>query len=161
MIRIHPGDIVQLVSNSKYYFAYILSSIQYFGGNLTYALHYTSSTLISPEELLLEYQPGFHAFIDFIQAKRENRIERIMNKADFSLYENMKYLKSPYWMPPDPPFAWSIIDENFKEIRKVKELSDEEKMYPYTSRIDDLIMINRIEAKWVQNMTSFPPYKTL
>lgn len=76
MVRITRGDLFAIRGgNERYYYALILDKIGLFGGNGSFAFHRTSPQMLASKELLLPNESGFHAFIDFIFAKREDRLD--------------------------------------------------------------------------------------
>jgi hypothetical protein len=89
---------------------------------------------------------GFHAFIDFIFAKRENRLDHLAKKVDIGPYNTVKHLKNTHIFPGKAPL-WFIYDLDFNE-RRVESLSEEEKYYPLFERIDDTIMVQRVNELW-------------
>lgn len=149
MIRIFPGDLLAVRAKNRYYYALLLERVRLFGGNWSYAFHRSSGELLQASELLAAGQPGFHAFIDFIWAKRENRIERLAKKVNVEPYNSVRRLKSTFtWRLDEKANWWSIYDLNFKKLKTVSKLSQKEKSYPDWSRIDDTIMVDRVDKLW-------------
>lgn len=158
MIRIQPGDLVAIAANHKYYYALILDRIRLFGGNWTYAFHRTSAEVLEAEEILGGPHEGFNAFIDFIWAKREDRLVRLARKVDSGEFAGPGYVRGTNAFPgrvpgtsaiPEEAKRWFILDMNFREIKKgVKTLSAEEKRYPLNRRIDDTLMVQLVDQRW-------------
>ncbi len=136
MKRIKHGDIIAIKINNIFYYAFILDKIKLFGGNWTYVLHYTSNELHNHSELLENNLSGFHAFVDFINAKRENRIFVISRNNDFAGYNKIKHLKAGIGIDPLNPKAWQIMDLEFNDIKRVRKLNKKQIKYPYATRID-------------------------
>src|SRR5205085_102663 len=93
MIRLLPADLVAISSGGRYFYVVILSAIRLFGGNWSYVFHRASESPLATDEILGGPQEGFHAFVDFIWAKREDRITRLARKIDVSLYPSSGFLK--------------------------------------------------------------------
>ena len=148
MIRVQPGDLVAVAANQKYYYALILDRVRLFGGNWTYAFHRTSTDLLKAQDVLGGPQAGFHAFIDFIWAKRENRLIRLARGIGTSGYEGPGYLKGTNQIR-EKAKLWFIHDMAFREVKRVSTLSAEEKRYPLKERIDDVLMTQRVNEKWL------------
>lgn len=134
-------------ASERYYYALILDRVRLFGGHWVYAFHRTSCALLSPDAFRAPDLPGFHAFVDFIWAKRENRITRLVSKADTSPYRTVQYLKQTF-TTKGKAALWFIYDLDFQEVKRVTELMPEERAYPDFSRIDDTIMVARIDEQW-------------
>ena len=145
MVRVSPGDLVAIhAEGGRYYYALVLDKVGLFGGNWSFAFHETSGSLLSPEDVFSS-EGGFHAFIDFIFAKREKRITRLATKVDVGRYDGVKLLRGRNVLPG----RWQFIyDRGFEEVARVERLSDEEKGYPFFERIDDTIMMQRVDRKW-------------
>jgi len=158
MKRINPGDIIAIRNNDKFYYAFILDKIKLFGGNWTFVLHYTSDKLSDKEEVLKNSDSGFHAFVDFIYAKRENRIVIVSTKNNFKSKKNIKRLKAGVGIYPSNPKSWKIMDLNFKDIKKIKKLNKKQLKYPYAARIEDSKMCNLVDAKWTPKLSIYEPY---
>ena len=121
---------------------------------MVYVFHATTENEIAPADKVLGIEePGFHAFVDFIWAKREARIVRVAANVDIKPYDSVRYLKGTHPFVGKAPI-WFITDMNFQEVKRVSELSEEEKHYPFPTRIDDTTMIERIEKQWKPNMDS-------
>jgi hypothetical protein len=157
VIRVQPGDLVAVAANQKYYYALILDRRRLFGGNWTYAFHHTSTEILKAEDVLGGPQAGFHAFVDFIWAKREGRLVRLARKVDPARYAGPGYLKGTNAIPGrlkgtslirEEERRWFIRDMNFREIKKVKVLSAEERQYPLNACVDDTLMSQWIDKEW-------------
>ena len=152
MNRIYPGDLVAVNANGRYYYALILDKIKLFGGNWVYAFHaVTEGEIIGAGEIIGSEKAGFHAFVDFIFAKREGRLSLVARKIDTELFNSVHYLKNTHHFVGKAPI-WFITDMSFQEVKRVSELTEEEKDYPFPVRIDDTTMIARIEQQWKPNM---------
>jgi len=147
MIRIYPGDLIAISVSGKYYYVLVLDRIRLFGGNWTFAFHRTSDQLLSSEEILSRPQLGFHAFVDFIWAKREDRITRIAKQINVEPYDHVQYLKNTH-TTKGKATTWFIYDRQFNEIKRTSELTEEEKRAPLEERIDDTIMADCVDRKW-------------
>ena len=147
MIRVNPGDLIAVTLNDRYYYAVMLDRIRLFGGNWAFAFHRTSGRLLSSAELLGGPQAGFHAFVDFIWAKREGRITIIARKIDIKPYDHVQYLRSAHAIKGTAE-RWFIYDREFREVKQTSELTEAEKRAPLEQRIDDTIMAERIDRRW-------------
>lgn len=147
MIHIKPGDVIAFELNNKYYYCLILSNIIYFGGNLVYAFDFSSDRLVALSELLQEKSSGFNAIVDFIFAKKENRLQKIGTITNYQDYWKHKFFKLTSAIK-EKATSWEIYDASLKPIKMVDKLSEEEKKYPDLSRIDDTILVNLINNKW-------------
>jgi hypothetical protein len=146
VIQLRPGDLVAVSSGGRYFYCLILDRIRMFGGNWTYVFHGSSGSILTANQVLERTHDGFHAFVDFIHAKREARLERLARGVDTRPYAGPGYLKRTFTLF-DRVQPWFISDMNFREIRRVDELS-EEKTYPLEERIDDSVMADRAEKRW-------------
>jgi hypothetical protein len=72
----------------------------------------------------------------------------IEKAVDITPYNQIHYLKGTN-TTKGKATLWFIYDMNFKEVKRVRRLSEEEKKYPVFSRIDDRIMVERIDQHWV------------
>lgn len=153
MIQIRPRNLLTVRANDKYYYALVLDKIRLFGGNWVYAFHKTSNELLSASELLANVQPGFHAFVDFIWAKRESRVERLAKNVDVQPYNFASHLKGTNTMQGKADL-WFIYDLEFNLLRRSSNLKEEEKRYPLYQRIDDTIMVERIDKKWLPELNA-------
>ena len=148
MIRISPGNLLAVRAGRTFYYVLVLDKIRLFGGNWVYAFHRKSDELLSAAEVLSGSQKGFHAFVDFIWAKRENRIERLAKKVDVDSFNSVCRLKGTNTLRGKAEL-WFIYDLDFKLLKRTSKLSEKEKRYPLYERIDDAIMVERINRKWV------------
>jgi hypothetical protein len=147
MIRIASGDLFAVEANGQYYYALILDRIRLFGGNWTFVFHISSSRLMDAGEVLRRPMEGFHAFVDFIWAKRENRLTRLMRGVDTSALRGPGRLKGTHAIK-EKANLWFIYDMEFKELKRVSRLTAAEAAYPQYSRIDDTIMVRRVDERW-------------
>jgi len=147
MIRITLGDLLAVAINDKYYYALVLDRIQLFGGNWTFVFHRTSDQLLAAEEILSGPQSGFHAFVDFIWAKREGRITRLAKKINVAPYDHVKFLKNTH-TDTGKATTWFISDRQFREVKRTSQLSEDEAKAPLEERIDDTIMAERVDRMW-------------
>jgi hypothetical protein len=147
MIRIYPGDLIAVEAEQKVFYALILDRILYIGGNWCYAFHRVTDGLLGPEEVLEGFGDGFHAFVDFIWAKRENRITRLAKKLDCQRYRGAGFLKSTLGKLSTCP-RWYIYVMRNRELKSELRLTKEEKRYPVRETINDLLMIERVSAGW-------------
>ena len=147
MIQIRPGDLIAINFEGWYYYALILDRIRLFGGNWAYVFHRRSEELLAPDIFLDGRQPGFHAFVDFIHGKREDRITRLQRKVDPSLYPAPGYLKAAHEFRRKAS-QWFIYDMDFILVKRVKRLKRAEKKYPSKSRIDEAVMVEMVAEAW-------------
>jgi hypothetical protein len=148
VIRPVIGDLVAVNANDRYYYAIILSKVRLFGAPLVFAFHRTSETPLTAEQIAVPTATGFHEFVDFIWAKRENRLSRIATKIDTVPFETAHFFKSTH-TTKGKATLWFIYDASFSEVRRTKRLSKEEKTYPLRHRIDDTIMCALIDKHWM------------
>jgi len=147
MIVPQPGDLVAVQAHEKYYYAIILERIRLFGGNWTFVFHRTSAIPLTSVEILAGPRAGFHAYVDFMWAKKEGRLTRIERKVDTSQFAGPGSLKSANDLL-GPVRGWFISDMEFKPVRRVIRLSEEEKRYPLNQRIDDVGMVRMVDTRW-------------
>lgn len=148
VIQIRPGDLIAVSASSKFYYALILDRIRLFGGNWTFVFHRTSAEPLAVEEILAGPREGFHAFVDFIWAKREGRITRIARAVDTTAFQGPGFLKATN-AHREKATLWFISDMAFREVRRVEQLTPEERRYPLQSRIDDILMVRDVDRRWV------------
>ncbi|MDQ4076708.1 MAG: hypothetical protein M3220_10755 [Chloroflexota bacterium] len=147
MIRLSPGDLIAVESGGRFYYAVILSPVALFGGHWAYVFHRSSSDLLSSETLLSGDTSGYHAYVDFIWAKRENRITRIAKKVDVQPFSSVDRLKSTH-ATQGKAHLWFLYDLEHQELGRVEHLTQEQKRFPLRERIDDTIMVERVEQRW-------------
>src|SRR5262249_23253808 len=128
MIRVNRGDLLAIRAESgRYYYALILDKIGLFGGNWSFAFHKTAASLLTHNDVVAQNESGFHDYIDFIFAKREERMTRLATKVDVSRYDWIEFLRSSNKIPG----RWYFIyNRAFEEVRRVERLGEEEKCYP-------------------------------
>ena len=147
MIRPSIGDLLAVLAGERYYYALQLSKVRLFGAPLVFAFHRTSSVPLAAEEILAAEPSGFYEFVDFIRAKRENRLSRIASKVDVDTFVPVRRFKNTLTIKGKAS-SWSIYDESFQEIRRTARLTEEEKGYPLFHRIDDVLMCKLIDEQW-------------
>ena len=148
MIRIFPGDLICVEANDSFYYAMILDKIKLFGGQLCYVLHRKSEKPLEAEEVLREVGAGFFEIVDFIWAKREDRISRIAKKIDTSgLNQRVTFFKNTHTTKGKAE-EWWIYDREGREIHRRSILSKKEIYYPLFRRIDDILMVELVEKRW-------------
>jgi hypothetical protein len=147
MIEIAPGDLVAVVANERIHYALIVERIRMFGGCWTFAFHTTSLQLLTADEVLAGPRDDFHAFVDFVWAKREKRLTRLARKVDPTAFRGPGRLKGTHTLKGKAPF-WFIFDMNFRQLKREACLSPEEARYPIQETIDDIVMTDRIDQRW-------------
>lgn len=147
MIQIAPGDLVAVEAGGRYYYALILDRVRLFGGNWVFVFHASSDRVLSAAEILAGAPLGFHAFVDFIWAKRENRLTRIARKLDATAFQGPGRLRGTHAIK-EKAQQWFIYDMDGKLLKRVSRLTAEEATYPNYSRIDDTIMIDLANTRW-------------
>ena len=109
-------------ASGRYYYAVILDRVRLFGGNWTFVFHSSSEQPLSAEAVLGGPRGGYHAFVDFIWAKREKRLARLRRGVDVT----------PLWGPgrlkgtnafKGKAHLWFIYDMSFKELKRAPRLS--------------------------------------
>jgi hypothetical protein len=86
--------------------------------------------------------------VDFIWAKREDRVARIATKLDtLVLNARVSFLKSTHAIKGKAK-DWWIYDRDGRELRRVQKLSEEERRYPLYHRIDDVLMVGLVDKCW-------------
>lgn len=149
MIPIYPRDLVRVAANGRFYYAITLHNIRLFGGQLCFVFHRTSKQPLDSVEVLRGPSDGFYEIVDFIWAKREGRIERIVKKLDTTvLNRGTSFFKSTF-TTKGKATEWQIVDREGEEQRRVQELSAEEARYPLFRRIDDILMVELVDQRWV------------
>jgi len=147
VIQVSPGDLVAVLAQARYHYALVIERIRMFGGSWTFAFHATSQRILTAEEVLAGSRDGFHAFVDFIWAKREDRLTRLARKVDASGFRGPVRLKSTHTVK-GPAASWFIYDMSFRELKRETRLSAEEARYPLCETIDDVVMTDRIAERW-------------
>jgi hypothetical protein len=148
LIHLRPGDLVAVETKDRFHYALLLERIRLFGGHWTFAFYLTSANLLSPTEVLDRTPSGFHAFVDFIWGKREGRITRLARNVGLEPFAGPGLLKQSNTSDPAQATIWFIYDMSFKELKRTPTLSSPERKYPFRSRIDDVIMCDRIDRRW-------------
>jgi hypothetical protein len=93
VIQIAAGDLLAVEANGRYYTP-VLDKIRLFGGNWSVVFHKTSEQMLGPDEVLDGSRDGFHAFVDFIWAKREKRLRRLARGLDTRRFHGPEFLKA-------------------------------------------------------------------
>lgn len=160
MIKIKPGDVIAFERKGRYYYAVIITKVILFGGNLVHAFHLATDKLLSQEELLLQNPTGFNSIVDFISAKRENRIMKlgtIENILPFRKYKHFKKqsVNKKFW------FIEDVQDGQIIELRKTEKLTEEEMGYPYLATIPEGWLVDYIETKWSPEKSPYFKVRTL
>lgn len=157
MKRISPKDLISILYESKYYYFLVRSKIVLFGGNLTYVFHKTSDALLSSEELLGGDIAGFHTFVDFIDAKRNDEIIKLGSKLEFD-YPMPIYTKAQGAQidPYDPLFIpesngvlyWHIndLEGDWREQKLVLTPAEEKYPMPSTHSIESCCGLVKAET---------------
>lgn len=148
MKQLKPGDVVAFKLNENYCYAIILSKIIMFGANLVYAFPFATKEIIELNELLSSKQKGFNAIVDFILAKRENRITKLGDINNYLAFKLHKYFKGCHEINTKS-HNWFIYDDNNQIAKRTSQLTSEEKEYPFWERIDDTILAKRITVNWL------------
>jgi hypothetical protein len=147
MIQISPGDLVAVAADGRYFYALILHRVGLFGGNWTFVFHRSSQNILDAVDLLNGPKNGYHAFVDFIWAKRDGRLSRVARKVDTGPFAGPGRLKGTHALK-EKAQLWFIYDMAFKELKRVSRLTAEEAKYPERARIDDVIMVQMVNAGW-------------
>lgn len=147
MIRIYPKDLVSIECEGVFYYSLLLDKVKYFGGQLSYVFYYTSNHPVDPEVVLKENNDGFLSIVDYIWAKREDRLRRIAKKVDIEDFKGPGFYKNTHPYEGKAP-QWWIFNEEGKELLKVTDLNERQKQYPLLSRIDDIVMVDRVKDQW-------------
>jgi hypothetical protein len=147
VIQLAQGDLVAVAADERYYYALILDRVRLFGGNWVFVFHMSSDNLLDAADVLNVGRAGYHAFVDFIWAKREKRISRVARKVDTAAFAGPAYLKGTN-ATKEKAKLWFIYDMSFKEQKRVARLTPDEAKYPDFSRIDDIIMVKRVNESW-------------
>jgi hypothetical protein len=148
MIQITPGDVVAVEADGRYYYALILDRIRLFGGNWAFVFHASSDQLLTASSILEGSRQGFHAFVDFIFAKRENRLTRVARKVDTTAFRSPGRLKGTH-ATKEKAKVWFIYDMDGEQVSRLSTLTPVEAAYPNYSRIDDTIMIDLANRRWL------------
>jgi hypothetical protein len=133
---------VSVESDGRFYYALVLDRGRLFGGNWVFVFHDVSDRPLPAGDLLNGARRGYHAFVDFIWAKRERRLARIARKVETSAFEGPGRLKNTSALN-EKARLWFVYDMNFKELKRVAQLTAEEANFPLKERIDDPIMVQR------------------
>jgi hypothetical protein len=147
MIQITPGDLVSVESEGRFYYGLILDRVRLFGGNWTFVFHEASDQPLPPEGLVNGGRAGYHAFVDFIWAKRERRLTRIARRVATSAFEGPRRLKNTAALKGKAKL-WFIYGMDFRELKRVPRLTADEAKLPLNERIDDVIMVQRVKERW-------------
>ena len=148
MTQVYTGDLVRIAANDRFYYAITLGKIQLFGGQLCFVFYRTSNQPLEAAEVLREPFVGFYEIVDFIWAKREDRVVRIAKKIDIdALSRGISFFKSTFTIKGKAK-EWQIVDRDGEEQRRVQKLSPEEARYPLFHRIDDILMVELVDQRW-------------
>jgi hypothetical protein len=147
MIRLVPGDLVSLERDGAFHYALVLGKISYFGANWAYVFHVTS-TQVMDAQAVIESQNGFNAFVDFIHAKRDQRLQRIGQRCEVHAFLGPGLMKKTFTTKGKAE-QWFITDMQHKEVKRVATLTPQERDYPLDQMISEGLMIRRIRERWI------------
>jgi hypothetical protein len=148
MIQTRPGDMVRVAANSRFYYAIVLSKVRLFGGQVCFIPYKSSPQPMDPQNVLKSSTDGLFEIVDFICAKRENRIERIATKLDIGPWDRRMVGFKNTHATKEKAKDWWIYDRDGKELRRVQRLTGEERRYPLLRRIDDVVMVRLVDQRW-------------
>jgi hypothetical protein len=131
----------------RFFYALVLDRIGLFGGAWSFVFAFHSEMQLNSEQVLARGDQGWNGFVDFIWAKRENRITRLARGVDTSRFAGPGYLKGSNAFPQKATMWW-IHDLRTGGVSQKRELTSEERAYPMNERIDDTIMVERVLAGW-------------
>jgi hypothetical protein len=81
MIHVKPGNLVAVFADGRYYYAAVLKNLMPRArGHWCFVFHKTSEQILSAGEVLNGAEIGFYDLVDFIWAKRQNRLIRIAER---------------------------------------------------------------------------------
>ena len=87
MIHAKPGNLVAVFADGRYYYAIVLKSLLPAArGHWCFVFYRASEHLLSAAEILNERPLGFYDLVDFIWAKRENRLIRIAENIEIKSF---------------------------------------------------------------------------
>ncbi len=153
MIQIRAGNLLGVQSEGLWYYTVVLDRVRLFGGNLVFAFHRGSPELLAPAEVL--GGAGFHAFVDFIWAKRENRLIRVATSVDTNPYRTIRGFKGTHVAQGTKAHIWFLYDpDTFEERRRGPILTGEERSYPLFSCMDDARMVAYAQQGWTPDQDS-------
>jgi hypothetical protein len=147
MLQTRPGDLVAIEAAGRFFYALILDRIALFGGAWSFVFAFHSEMPLDREQVLARDIRGWNAFVDFIWAKRENRITRVARGVDTALFRGPGYLKGSNAFPQKATM-WSIQDMRTGGVMRKSELTPEERTYPMNECIDDVVMVKRVLEDW-------------
>ena len=147
MMRLVPGDLVTIERDAVFHYALILDKISFFGANWVYVFHLTSTQVLDAQAVLRGPQDGFNAFVDFIHAKRDQRIQRIGQRCEVNSFWGPGFMKRTFTTKGKAQ-QWFITDMQHHEVRRVATLSSAERDYPLDQMISETLMIRRIREQW-------------
>lgn len=96
---------------------------------MTYAFHRTSENILDFDDLLKGDISGFHAYIDFIEAKRSNTIVKLTKEVEFPI-KTPEIVKMTPALPGNKANKWFFFSLDDEPIGETNELSEIEKHYP-------------------------------
>jgi hypothetical protein len=147
VIQVAPGDLVAVEADGRYYYALILDRVKLFGGNWAFVFHASSDRLLGAAEVFGGSREGYHAFVDFIWARRERRLTRLARKLDTNALRGPGRLKGTNAIK-EKAELWFIYDMEGRQLKRVAHLSLQEARYPEYARIDDTIMVDLVKQGW-------------
>ncbi|WP_157954058.1 hypothetical protein [Microbulbifer sp. A4B17] len=101
--------------------------------------------------------PGFYACVDYIWAKREDRIQRLSNKNSIENFKPPGF--KSHWGIGKDIFGWAIYSSDGEFMQRITKLNDTQKSFPYRARIDDTILAKRVDMQWTSDRSPFKPYE--
>jgi hypothetical protein len=148
MIRISPGDLLQISNDGKFFYALVLDKIRLFGGQLAFGFYQVSTEPLAADEVLSKPFEGFYETVDFINANREKRLERIAKHIDVTQWSRQVTFFKQTFTLKGKASEWWICDRNYHKIKRTPTLTEEEKRYPFSHCIGIKLMLKQIEQRW-------------
>ena len=123
-----------------------------FGGNYSFVPHRSTRALLDADSVFSVQQPGYFAFIDFLQGKRKDCVRRIAKS----------FLGGPTTWPSaartttmdfaaDKVVPYGIFDLTEpcpKQILRTDELTAEQQSLPLMSAFPDQVMCELVDKRW-------------
>lgn len=126
MIQVKAGDLIAIQNENRYTYAFVVTKIKHFGGNIIYGFHRSTEELIESDDLLSGDTSGFLAFIDLISAKRDGLISKIGKKIELPYANDPKIYRQAWPIKGSKGYNIRIFGEDSNMIEEYKVSSKDE-----------------------------------
>ena len=157
MIQLRPGDLISIEHNGIFFYAFVITKIKLFGGNLLFGFHKTTKNPLQLEEVLNGGTAGFMSLVDLIQFKRAGTIHRLGKNMSVPYATEPKRYKQTFRKQEPGGYIVRLFDDTGEYLgeynaEKKSDLPAEILEFPeYSTNSSELFTLN-VKRKWHQSM---------